>query len=193
MNTWGMKIEDVLSRIESSGFKRVLDIPFMNDDGTRQEHLYVYFCDAYGIFLEFYTYGGDHVSSGLYHYQWEPKGGEPHHCNAFSSGGWYKVGDKYLWEGHGDVRNDMFENIDEFLREGQFVTPWKKASKLFTPTLVHWMDYHTDGNLGWDAGYELYKKALREKTPERFKMLPKYVQKAIENNMRYKSEKNEKI
>lgn len=183
MNTWRMDVKDVLDEIEKFGFKRVLDVPFMNDENTIQEHLYVYFCEKYGILLEFDTYSGNHVNGGLYHYQWTTKTGEAKHNYALSSGGWEKKGDVYIWEGHGDVRHDMFESITQLMRDGKFVTPWIGTCKIFVPTFVHYMDHHSDGT--WDEGYALYEKALREKTPERFRMLPENVQKAIENNMRF--------
>lgn len=185
MNTWRMDIKDVLKEIDKFGFKRVLDVPFENYDEKRtQEHLYVYFHYRTGILLQFDTYNENRVNGGHYYYQWMSYG-IPHHSLAFSSGGWEKINGVYVWEGHGDCREGMFESIAELESDGKFVTPWIKASCIFSPTLVHYMDHHTDGNMGWDAGYDLYRKALREKTPERFAMLPADVQEAIKNNMRF--------
>lgn len=178
MNTWGMDIKDVLSRVEEFGFKQVLDVPFMNDDNTTQEHLYVYFHYQYGILLEFDTYGGNGVNGGNYYYQWSPTLFHP----CFSSGGWVNVKETPLWEGHGDCRSGMFESITQLAHDGRFVTPWIEASRIFVPTLVHYMDHFRTGT--WDEGYELYRKALKEITPERFKMLPLLVQSAIGQNMR---------
>jgi hypothetical protein len=182
MNTWGMNIFDVLTEIEQFGFKQVLDIPFLNDEGTKQEHMYVYFHYQYGIVLQFDTYSGDHVNGGNYYYQWMAKDGQPCNSYAFSSGGWERKGDVYIWEGHGDCRQGMFESIRELAHEGDFVTPWIRTCRIFVPTLVHYMDHHSIGT--WDEGYKLYEKALIEKTPERFRMLPELVQCAIKANMR---------
>jgi hypothetical protein len=182
MRTWGMDIFDVLTEIEQFGFRKVLDIPFMNDEGTKQEHMYVYFHEQYGIILQFDTYGGNHVNGGNYYYQWMTNTGEAKQSYAFSSGGWSKIGDTYIWEGHGDCRDGMFENICNLSHEGKFVTPWIKTTGIFGPTFVHWMDHHSDGT--WDEGYKLYGEALKVKTPERFKMLPSEVQSAIKLNMR---------
>lgn len=182
MNTWGMDIFDVLIEIEQFGFKQVLDIPFVNDEGTKCDHLYIYFHYEYGIVLQFDTYGGNHVNGGNYYYQWMAKDGKPCNSYAFSSGGWEKVGDDYIWEGHGDCRTGMFESINDLLHDGKFVTPWIKTSRIFGPTLIHYMDHHSEGT--WEEGYILYEKALVKKTPERFKMLPLLVQRAIKQNMR---------
>lgn len=188
MNTSGMNIKDVLNEIEEFGFKQVLDIPFMNGNGTKEEHLYGYFHYSYGIFLQFDTYDGNHVNGGYYYYQWKPKSGltKCHEC--FSSGGWVKTQDGYVWEGDGDCRTGMLESINALARDGKFITPWIKLSHMFRPTLVHYMDHHADDNSSWDTGYEMYKEALRIKTPERFKMLPLRVQKAIKKGMRINKE-----
>lgn len=185
MNTWRMDIKDVIKEIEKFGFRRVLDIPFENYDEKRtQEHLYVYFHDKTGIILQFDTHSGNRVNGGDYYYEWLPNG-KPHHNPGFSSGGWRDIGDAYIWEGHSDCREGMFESIRELESDGTFITPWVKASGIFSPTFVHYMDHHPDGNVGWDASYELYRRALKEKTPERFYMLPSDVQEAIKNNMRF--------
>jgi len=182
MRTWGMNIKDVLTEIEQFGFRQVLDIPFMNDEGTKCDHLYIYFHYEHGIVLQFDTYGGDRVNGGNYYYQWMPENGKPCNSYAFSSGGWEKVDDKYVWEGHGDCREGMFESIRELAHDGKFITPWVKTSGIFGPTFVHWMDHHSDGT--WDEGYKLYEEALKVKTPERFKLLPSEVQSAIKMNIR---------
>lgn len=186
MNTWVMDIKDVLNEIEKFGFKRVLDVPFENyDENKTLEHFYVYFHYRTGILLQFDTYNGNRVNGGYYYYQWKPYG-DHHNSPAFSSGGWREIGnDEYVWEGHGDCREGMFESIRELEADGKFITPWIKASCIFAPTLIHFMDHHIDGNMGWDASYELYRKAIKEKTPERFYMLPADVQEAIKNNMRF--------
>lgn len=78
----------------------------------------------------------------------------------------------------------MFESITALACDGKFITPWVKLSAIFAPTLVHYMDHHAPYDSDWNVGYELYKEALRIKTPERFKMLPLRVQKAIKKGMR---------
>lgn len=91
MNMFGMDIKDVLKEIEKFGFDIVLDIPFMNEDRAKKEHLYGYFHYAYGIFLQFDTYGGERVNGGHYYYQWKPKSDLTKHHESFSSGGWVKT------------------------------------------------------------------------------------------------------
>lgn len=188
MNTFGMDIKDVLNKIEEFGFEQVLDIPFMNEDGTKEEHLYGYFLYAYGIFLQFDTYNGKGVIKGYYYYQWKPNSSLITYHASFSSGGWVKTRNGYVWEGDGDCRTNMFESITALARDGKFITPWIKLGHIFRPTLVHYMDHHADHNSTWDIGYEMYKEALRTKTPERFRMLPLRVQTAIKKGMRINKE-----
>lgn len=178
MNTWGMKIGDVLKELDKFGFKQVLDISFVDSDKRTQNHYYIYFCKKYGILLKFDTYGGDRVNGGQYYYQWNPHLYHP----CFSSGGWINVDTIPTWIGDGDCREGMFESITELARDGTFVTPWVQA-RHGSPSFVHYMDHHTNGS--WDEGYELYRIAAKEKTLERFKMLPEYVQEAIKNNMEF--------
>ena len=184
MNTFRMDIKDVLNEIEKFGFERVLDIPFMNCDGTKEEHLYGYFHYTYGIFLQFDSYGGNRVNGGHFYYQWKSNSGLTNH-KSLSSGGWTEITGGYIWSGYGDCRTDMFENITALACDGKFITPWINLKSISAPTLVHYMDYHADYNAPWDVGYEMYKEALRTKTSERFKMLPPQVQKAINQRMRF--------
>lgn len=182
MNTHQMDIEDVLKEIKKFGFRQVLDIPF--DAEGKHEHFYVYFHYTYGILLQFDTYNGRGVNGGQYYYQWTPIGDAKHH-SSLSSGGWTKINDQWFWNGYGDCREGMFESIKALTHDGTFITPWIVLDKIFIPTLVHYGDHRTDYSAAWDEGYKLYKAALRTKTPERFRMLPLLVQKAIRNGMNY--------
>jgi len=181
MNTWGMDVKDVLKEVEKFPFRQVLDIPF--DVEEKHEHFYVYFHYTYGILLQFDTYNEHRVNGGHYYYQWMPTGDTKHH-SGFSSGGWTKIDDKWFWNGYGDCRENMFESIISLAHDGKFITPWIALDRIFVPTLVHYGYHRTDYGGSWGEGYNLYKEALRAKTPERFRMLPSDIQKAIKSGMR---------
>jgi hypothetical protein len=185
MNTWGKLVNEFVQHVESIGFEKVLQIPFIGHD-KHDENFFVYFHRKYGIVLAFDTFSGDHVNGGYYYYQWKSFVGfddEKFTNDGLSSGGWREINGEWIWEGHGGCRENMDEDITMLLQHGTFITPWVKHDGIFKPTFVHYGDHYRKDDMSWDDGFELYKKACREKGPERMNMLPDYVQKAIKEAM----------
>jgi hypothetical protein len=180
MDTWGKPIEKVLQHFEQCGFDKVLELPFVGDE-DRIDTFYVYFHKVGGILLIFDTFG-DHINSGHYYYQWKPKHGIENYPS-LQNGGWKEIGGEWIWEGYGDCREGMIWAINELSHQGTFITPWVKHDGIFKPDFTHYGDHHKESMISWDAGYEAYKKACKEKAPERMNMLPEYVKEAIKASM----------
>jgi hypothetical protein len=181
MDTWGKPIEKVLQHFEQYGFEKVLELPFIGDE-DRNEMFYVYFHKKYGILLTFDTFSGDHINGGHYYYQWKPALGLTSYTS-LHSGGWKQINDEWIWEGYGDCREYMVADIHVLSGQGEFITPWIKHDGIFKPNFTHYGDHHKESLISWDAGYEAYKKASKEKAPERMNMLPDYVKEAIQAAM----------
>jgi hypothetical protein len=176
------------SMLKVLGLKKFYRFRFFGSN-EQEENFYVYFYKKYGIVLVFDTFSGDHVNGGHYYYQWKSFvafDNEEFNNDGLSSGGWKEINGEWIWEGHGDCREDMEEDITILLQRGTFITPWVKHDSIFVPTFVHYGDHLIKDDMNWDAGYELYKKACKEKGPERMNMLPVYVQEAIKEGMRYR-------
>lgn len=180
MNTWGISLDEVLKHFESCGFEKVFELPFVGDE-DRTDTFYVYFHRRCGILLTFDTFG-DHINGGHYYYQWKPTNGVEHYPS-LQSGGWREVDGEWIWEGYGDCREGMIWRINELSNQGTFITPWIKHAGIDKPNFVHYGDHHKESYISWDAGYEAYNKACKEKAPERMNMLPEYVKEAIKAAM----------
>lgn len=179
-------ISSYLKTIESIGFRKVLDIPFVvenymgGDEKHKGDVFYVFFHEQYGILLEFDTYSGwgkKNLNGGYLHYEWEPCIPIKDVWPLVSSGGFETIDGKTVWVGHADCRDNIESHISSLAKHGKFITPWIHKSNAFRPKFVHWGDHHCLDNT---EGFNMYQRACSVQGRQRYLMLPDNVRAAIE-------------
>lgn len=155
-----------LSVIETAGFEKVLEVPFLDDSReTHYENALLIYARRDGLLLSFDTYfGNKSVNSGYLYYHWKPyqmpSRDNRYYSSHTSSGGWHYG----IWVGNADCREGLIYHIDRLAANGEFLPKWKEKPFLW---LLHYMDAK-------QPNYDY--KAINA---ERIAMLPSWVQEMI--------------
>lgn len=166
------KLTDYQRLIESIGFEKVLELPFVgksfSDEPAPNEKYFIYVNREFGILLDFDTYGGDGVNGGKYYYCIRLN--EDTSGRVTSSGGFrdYDSPNRY-WAGDHDCREAIRYKINRLRENGTFLREWPKDNGIFL-WFLHYMDTKTD-----DYDYNAINK-------ERIAMLPEWVRKQFSLN-----------
>lgn len=169
------KLETYLEDVERLGFKKVLELPFI-DRGGKEEKFFVYFHPRDALLLKFDTYWGLQIHDGRLHYNWRRRCSfkEVYERHLLSSGHWVTE-DIYVGDHHIPEAN-LRRTLRAFRANGKFLRPWIESPFL---DLVHHGDYLHGQRLG-DHLHNVDRHVEYKKlSAERAQMLPPEVRTAL--------------
>ncbi len=178
---FGMNLQEYIKTFEEMNFKKIYSEPFMRKDLYSEEKFQntfnCYWHDEYSVLLKFDTFTfskniPESLNSGDVYFNWKPHDGKYNHICPYS-GHWEDTKDGVVLIGYFDCREAVRFYLEKMREEGTFFKPWIKVP-------FPWLTYSDEHN-GETFRFDLYY----QKTRERMKQFPQYVQDIIG---KYKSE-----
>lgn len=174
-----MPYDEYIKTLENFGFKSVLSIPFVDQEGNKNKYTMLWLNDGVLLVVDSYCWsdGTLSVNSATMYYNWAPTVKD---CHRYTSSGRFVLYDendisKCVWSGSHDAREAVLYNITNFKVHGNLLSSWHTSPYM-------WLLHHGDNKKIEALTKDDYQKRSRmynALNKERAAMLPKEIQDAI--------------